>query len=312
MAITTRLRRLLRGVWIWLIAAFYLLFWAQEYGSWLLGLVGVGVLISVGWTLHKRVITDKALETAWPWPTDLRAAAEALARPIDPTPKRILPPNDKASLVAEVATTEEDLSRLIAEKPAAWPWAVFTSVLLQRRQAVQTRLRTFVAGYQPRPGIAPLSVQDYLQTVGHALRTIIDVADQIEPFMLSPAFTGAFGKHGSVDEDSADADADAIVQVANRLMDYHEDLLLQAEKCVQTPVESDAHVFVHDTSAAVLIPLVGYDELISTLCARLGEAQDLLPYTNGADIRLDDVVIIPKVPEELSDRLTAHIKRLKR
>ena len=117
----------------------------------------------------------------------------------------------------------------------------------------------------------------------------------------------ASGDGGGGDE--ASADADAIVHVANRLMGYHEALLVEAETCVQTPVESDVYVFVQDTNALVLIPLVAFDELISTLCARIGQAQELLPYAYGSTIQLDDVTISPVVPDGLLDRITAQINR---
>lgn len=299
-----------RGTRRALIAGIVLLIVALSNHSWILALIALGVLAGVGRILYARYVNDKALRTAWPWPADLRSAAEAMTRPIDPTPKRLLPPHENAALVAQVATTQEALSRLIADKPAAWPWAVFTSVLLQRRSAVQARLRAFVSGYQPRPGVPPISGQEYTQTVGQALTTISDVAEQIDQFMLSPAFLGAFGddrKDG--DDSSADADADAIVGVANRLMDYHESFLLQAEKCVQTPVESDAYVFVQDASAFVLIPLVGFEQLISTLCVRVGEAQELLPYAGGSTIQLDDVYVRLSVPDGLVERIAAQVQR---
>lgn len=309
MTLTTKLRSLLDGVWLRLIAGIVMLTSAREDGFWLLGLAGVGLLISVGWTLYRRIAVRNPPETPWPWPPDLRSAAEALARPIDPTPQRMLPPDEKSAHIARVATTPEALSRLIAEQPPAWPWAVFTSVLLQRRAAVQGRLRTFAAGYQPRPGTPPISGREYVQTVGEAMAATVDVLDQIQRFTASPAFEGVFGKHYMNADNAAEADAEGIVQVANQLMDYHAALLAEAEKCVQTPVESDAYVFVHDVGAAFLTELVAFDQLISKLCASVGEAQDLLPYANGRDIQLDEVLVRPEVPDGLTERISAHIKR---
>jgi hypothetical protein len=237
----------------------------------------------------------------------LRAQAEALARPIDPTPKRILPPDEKASIVAQVATTNDALARLITEKPPAWPWALFASVLVQRRNAVAVRLRGVASGYQPRRGAAALSGQAYSQTAQRAMATILDVLAQMEQFMLSPAFKGAFGEVGT--DGDAGADAEAVSGIANRLMDYHETLLSQAEACLQTPVESDTMVFVQDAGALSLLPLVGYDRFISTMCARIGEAQDLLPYSSGGVLELDQVTLKVDMPDGLSERVVAHIKR---
>lgn len=294
-----------RGITWGLIVGVFLLIAAFGNGSWLTGLAGAAVLAVVGRILYLRNLDNKKLIEPWPWPADLRAGAEGLARPIDPTPKRLLPPHENASLVAHVASTQESLSRLIADKPAAWPWAVFASVLVLRRNAVQARLRTVASGYQPRQGIA-LSGQAYSQTALGAMRSIADTVTQIEQFMLSPAFTGAFGESG---EEKA-ADADAIVGIANRLMDYHQTLLTQAELCLQTPVASDVMVFVHDAGAVALMPLVGYDDFIETMCVRIGEAQDLLPYGDrDTVIQLDDVSLSMTLPDDLSERLFAQIKR---
>jgi len=293
-----------RGSRVGLTVGVLLLLMALGGKSWGLGLAAVAVLTVVGRMVYAT--PAKTLEP-WPWPADLRAQAEALARPIDPTPKRILPPDDKASIVAQVATTKDALARLITEKPPAWPWALFASVLVQRRNAVAVRLRGVASGYQPRRGAAALSGQAYSQTAQRAMATILDVLAQMEQFMLSPAFKGAFGEVG-IDGD-AGADAEAVSGIANRLMDYHETLLSQAEACLQTPVESDTMVFVQDAGALSLLPLVGYDRFISTMCARIGEAQDLLPYSSGGVLELDQVTLKVDMPEGLSERVVAHIKR---
>jgi hypothetical protein len=68
-------------------------------------------------------------------------------------------------------------------------------------------------------------------------------------------------------------------------------------------------VFVQDTGALSLLPLVGYDRFISTMCARIGEAQDLLPYSSGGVLELDQVTLKVDMPDGLSERVVAHIKR---
>ena len=274
--------------------------------SWLAGLAGIGLLAVGGRNLYTAHLKAQKLLEPWPWPPEMRAFAEGMARPIDPTPKRLVPPDEKAALVAQVATTKEALAQLMADKPAAWPWAVFASVLVQRRNAVQGRLRSVASGYQPDPRILPISGQAYALRAHEAMKRIIDLVAQLEQFMLSPAFNGAFGEPGR----DASADADAIVNVANRLMDYHEAFLAQAETCVQTPVELDALQFVQDAGAITMLPLVGYEDFIVTMCARIGEAQELLPYGDADTVmQLDDVKLTMTMPDDLSDRFFAQMKR---
>lgn len=306
MSVSTTLRGLSRGTKWGLFAGLFMVWSALATHSWLLGLAGIGVLAATGGVLYSaRVKAPDELEP-WPWTPHLRAQAEAMARPIDPTPTRLLPPDTKAAAIAAVATTKETLAQLIADKPRAWPWAAFTSVLVQRRNSVQTRLRAVVSGYQPRGGALPISGKAYAAVAFEAMNGIVDLVRQLEQFMLSPAFKGAFG--GGTDEGGADSDA--IVSVAKRLMDYHNALLGHAETCLQTPVNSEAFVFVQDMAAFTLCPLVGYQQFITTMCVRIGEAQDLLPYTSEGDvIALDDVNLAIELPDGLIERLMAHIRR---
>jgi hypothetical protein len=298
-------RGLTRGV-IWcLIGGAVLVLSSFGSRSWSSGLLGLALLGGAGWVIYQRNQAARPLEP-WPWPPDFRAQAEAMARTIDPTPKRILPPDEKSAIVAKVAVNSNELARLIADKPPAWPYAVFTSVLLQRRNTVKARLRQCVSGYQPKPGTAPLSGQAYSQLAYRTMTDIADLVTQLEQFMLSPAFTGTVGRPG---DDSA-VDADAIMSIANRLMDYHGQFLTHAERCTQTPVQPDVRVLVQDMGAFTLCPLMGFDRFIETMCARVGEAQDLLPYTKGGEVvALDDVSLAMSLPDGLTDRITAQINR---
>jgi hypothetical protein len=272
---------------------------------WLLGIAGAVVIAGVGWVMYSAD-RQRAELAPWPMPADLRDLAAALARPIDPTPQRVLPPHEKAAVIAKVATTDKEFARLVADKPPAWPWALFTSVVLRRRNAVAARLRAVASGYQPHPGTAPLSGRAYSGVVYTAMTSIVDLVAQMEQFMLSPAFEGAFGKF----TDDGDADPDAIISVANRLMDYHDLLLRHAERCLQTPVLGEARVFVQDAGNFALCPLLGYQKFFTTMCARVGEAQDLLPYTRrGEVVALDDANLTMTLPDGLTDQVVAHIQR---
>lgn len=273
--------------------------------SWLMGLIGIALLAAVAWKVYASTTSLNQTLEPWPWPPEFRAPVEAMARPIDPTPHRLVPPHEDADQVAKVATTNDQLARLIADKPAAWPWAVFASVLVQRRNAVQWRLRSVASGYQPLTGIPQIDGREYSQVAYRSLDNIADLVAQCEQFMLSPAFKGAFG---DTDTDT-DPDPDAIVAVADRLMDYHDSFLAEAEGCLHTPVERDVLVFVHDTGAFALCPLIGYQNFIPTMCARIAEAQELLPYNDGGTIRLDDVNLVMSLPDGLTERVFAHIKR---
>ena len=307
MSFGNTLRELPRAAKLALIGGAVLLLTGLGTGSWLISLAGIGLLIGVAWSVRSQGQATTEPEP-WPWPADFRAAAERMARPIDPTPERTLPPLENTKIIAHVALTDHELSRLLTDKPPAWPWAVFTSVLVQRRNAVQTRLRTVASGYQPYPGLPPLDGREYCDTAYQAMNVINDTVTQIEQFLLSPAFTGAFGETGR--GATGEPDPDAILQVAHRLMDYYEVLLVQAESCLQTPVRPEVRVFVQDMGSFTLCPLIGYEHFIPTMCARVGQAQDLLPYTTADTIvALDNATLSMTVPDGLTDRIVAHMNR---
>ncbi|MGA1224565.1 MAG: helicase-related protein [Phycisphaerales bacterium] len=212
------------GAKLRLVAGVILLASGVAEPSWLMILAGLGLLASFAWTFSKLHQLHRDLEP-FPMPPEMRAVAEAMARPIDPTPLRTLPPDEKSLAIAQVATTPEALDRLMADKPPAWPWAVFASVMVQRRNAVGDRLRMAAAGYQPRPGRERLSGRSYAAVAYLTMTTILDLIHQLEQFIPSPAFKGAFGD-GQGDET---ADAEAIADIADRQKDYHESFLDQAE-----------------------------------------------------------------------------------
>lgn len=240
----------------------------------------------------------------WPWPDEFRAAVEHLSRPFGPRPKRLLPPDPSAATLAQVVSTQNELDRLLADKPPLWAWAVFASALLQRRNAVVPRLRDCASGYHPRPG-APLTARAYANLAREATRGIVEKRRQVSDFMQSPAFTAV------VDDVSAGrpVDPNAILHVTNRLMDYHGSFLGMAESCLQTPVDAGVTVLLKDTSALALCPLVGYDQFIVTLCHRVAEVRELLPYAHGREIAFDTVLLSLAFPRGLEDRVRSQIAR---
>ena len=271
-------------------------------GLWFAALAGLAALGTFGWFVRSALGKPDEREP-FPWPSDLRAAAEGMARPIDPEPERLLPPNEKAASIAKVAPTKEALDQLFVDRPPLWRWAAFTSVVVQRRNNVQPRLRTCALGYQPRAG-TPVGGRQYSGVAVHAMQDIADLVTQLEQFMLSPGFTGALKSFS----EKNGAEPDAILHIANRLMDYHESFLTEAERCLQTPVETDVIVFVQDMGAFTMCPLAGYEQFIEMMCSRFAEGQELVPYADDT-VQLDDVNLAIRLPDGLSERIQAHIGR---
>ena len=291
-----------RYAWWTLIGGLLFLVVGLGGGLWFPALAGLAALGTFGWFVHSARGKPDEREP-FPWPSDLRAAAEGMARPIDPEPKRLLPPDEKAATIAKIAPTKEALDRLFADRPPLWRWAAFTSVVVQRRNNVQPRLRTCALGYQPTAG-TPIAGRQYSAIAVHTMQSVADLVTQLEQFMLSPGFTGALKSFSEKDG----AEPDAILHIANRLMDYHESFLTEAERCLQTPVETDVIVFVQDMAAFTMCPLAGYEQFIEAMCSRFAEGQEIVPYADDT-VQLDDVNLAIRLPDGLSERIGAHIRR---
>ncbi len=126
-----------------------------------------------------------------------------------------------------VARTSAELKTLVKEKKEGWRWVAFGSVLgpATGRCAVEVAglpARLLGEGHCP-----PQQGVEVASFVTARMDALLRLTDQVETFMLAPAFKEVFGEP----EDESTADADGIIQVANRLMDYHERFLELAEQC---------------------------------------------------------------------------------
>ncbi|MFN8227240.1 MAG: hypothetical protein U0R18_11065 [Mycobacterium sp.] len=273
-------------------------------GSWWIPVaivVLVGALL-IGLAASRTKPVEPVELPPWDWPQDYFDAVGRLGRRIDPMPARLLPIHDNPD-IAHIASTAADIAELRTDKPQFWQWALFTSVLLQRREKVRDRLRTCSLGYQPTGD--PMRARAYAMLISQLLLDRFELLRQMERFMSSPGFRAAFGYDGDRD----DADPDAIVQMANRLMDHHDDLLEQTEVCITLGVETEAVSLAHDAWAYFLHPLVDMDTFMVTLRDRVAQAQELLPYLKG-DIELEPAVLDLDPPDGLLDAVSAQTRRL--
>ncbi len=271
--------------------------------SWWVPLIFVVVMVAVLMNAAQARTTKIPVPAPWPWTDDFFAAVARLGRAITPEPERVLPQTLQPG-TARIMPTRAGMAALAADKPELWSLALFASVLVQRRNALQARLRTCAMGYQPSPGGA-LPPYAYTLLVGTLIDDMEGIGAQMSRLVESPAFRGAFGEPMGDDT----ADADAIMAVSNRLMDYHEQLLEKVEVCLATEIEGPDVPYAQDIAAYVLCRLVTIDRFITTWCERVAEAQELLPYLHGADISLDPVGAILEVPDGLDQHLLAHLRR---
>lgn len=125
---------------------------------------------------------------------------------------------------------------------------------------------------------------------------------RLESFMQAPAFMGVFG--GS---DKSDVDADGIVHVANRLMDFHEQFLELAERCRDASVPSAYTGLLRDCSLLMAVPLDGYRMFIEEMVEFVNELPVVLRYA-PVDVDLGAIPLEIVADGKLLDRIDKQVR----
>jgi hypothetical protein len=228
-----------------------------------------------------------------------------LMKQVDPEPDIELGKSSDYPKTAAVAYTAADLDALLEQKLPCWRWAAFASVLVQRRAAVQSRLRDARLGYGAPSGERVSSGAQLGRFVMDRMDELLVLVKQVESFMLTPAFVGVFGDPGN----EGSADADGIVPTANRLMDYHERFLILSERCRGLTVPSDHEKLLRDLGTLMDVPLVGYRKFIDDFVERVAEMPEVLHYARGT-VELDPVLLHMDVEDQLLERITKQVSEI--
>ena len=226
-----------------------------------------------------------------------------LMRDLLPQPPVLPSDLPEGVVIATIADSSDELTTLLTEQPPGWRWAAFASVLLQRRTAVRSRLRDVRLGFATPSGARATSGAEVAYFVGTNTDELQKLVGQTEAFMLTPAFMEVFGQHG----DEGTADADGIVQVANRLMDYHERFLVLAEYCRDYDVPSRFSDLMRDCCELMTIPLDGYNTFIDDFAEFIVLMPDFMIHGRGT-VEADPISLHMSVDDKLITSITRQIR----
>ncbi len=217
--------------------------------------------------------------------------------PVTPTDA----PDDE--MIGGLANTSGELTQLLADKPAGWRWAAFASVLVQRRAAVRSRVRDVRLGYAT-PSIGRAACRDEVACfVAGGMQELLKLVDQTETLMLTPAFMEVFGQRA----DESTADAEGILQVANRLMDYHERFLTLAERCRDFDAPSQYSGLMRDARQLMNIPLDGYDTFIDDFAEFIDLMPDMMRHSHGT-VEAELISLHMSSDDQLMKRITRQLR----
>jgi hypothetical protein len=103
------------------------------------------------------------------------------------------------------------------------------------------------------------------------------LVEQVESFMLAPAFGGMFDDP----DDESTADADGIMHIGNRLMDYFEQFLELSELCRGVSKPGQYANLMRDCARLADVPLEGYRAFIDEFVVRVGEMAEFASLCEG-------------------------------
>ncbi|TFV61541.1 hypothetical protein E4P42_01200 [Mycobacterium sp. PS03-16] len=215
------------------------------------------------------------------------------------------PPVDPSE-VATVASTPADLQRLVTEKPPCWRWAAFASVLVQRRRPLMARLRDSALGFMTATGPHLCSGRAVGHFVVDRMDDMMRLAEEVESFLSAPAFAATFDYRG---EDESVVDADAVLQVANRLMDYHDRFLGVSEMCRGATTSGPYADVIRDCARLADMPLQSYGAFIDEFVERVGEMPEMMRHARGT-VKADPVILDFDIDDRLIDRIVRRAKAL--
>jgi len=219
--------------------------------------------------------------------------------------------NDEAAQdsgpIARMAATADELAALERDKPRAWQYTLFTSILVQRTTPLLPRLRDSELAF----ALAATTRVDTGSELGRILVGLIDellaTANQLDSFMAAPAFMASFGDPA---DDSA-TDPEAIKHIAHRTMDYHERFLGLSERCRGLSVPSQYADVLTDCAQLLDIPLQSYREFIGELVDVVEALPQVLQHATGV-VHLGAVALEIDIDDQLRSRFFKRLEVISR
>ena len=171
------------------------------------------------------------------------------------------------------------LTKLAETKPHSWQWALFGSVLIQRRSALQEQLRDHSLSFAPQNGQRIRELSELVQLIRNSMHDVEQNGLQLVKLVETPAFRAAFGEPNELSDDP-----DVVLHVATRVMDHYE-RYLQLARNVRGTAARPAYIGVLDSCARLSdMPMSGMDEFIDAYVKLVEEMPDLLIKAGGKNI----------------------------
>jgi hypothetical protein len=214
--------------------------------------------------------------------------------------------DDEQPRFAEVVHTTEELNALFEDKAHNWRYAGLVSVLVQRRELVQSRLRDHLFAYAKPTGERARDGQEVAQFVIDSLNDLAQLAQQITDFMESPAFVAIVCEP----HDGATASAESVYHAAMRLMDYYDRFLAFSERARGLAAPSEYGELLNNVALMADSGLDGFQRFIDLFVERVAEIPAILLAADGGDVEGEPVAVTLELDQELLDTIMDQLRQI--
>ena len=228
------------------------------------------------------------------------SGSEGSRNGVDGPPLLDQPPSLDGALYPpyHIPETELETRHLLEERPIDWEWLLFAGVLTQRRLALREKWERQVAGlgwHQPHPEQLRPAVawRQLLEEQMAMLQEIVTLGEILGGDVSRRAFR--------------DVDAQAMREIANRVMTAYERILDRASRIRSLAVPPD-FICARDLLAQyATLPLAGFHRWIEEACASISHFPEL-GLAGPIDLTL---TLRPDLEDGISEELENEMDRLR-
>ncbi|OBK03149.1 hypothetical protein [Mycobacterium sp. 1245852.3] len=216
------------------------------------------------------------------------------------------PDDEEQPRFAEVVYTQEELTALFEERARNWRYAGFVSVLVQRRAALQPRLRDHLLAFGRPTGERARNGREVAQFAIDLLNDMSQLIRQLNDFMLSPAFVAVVCSP----HDEATAETQPVFQAAMRLMDLYERFLSIAERARGLAAPSDYSNLLTNCARLPDTSLDAFHNFIDRFIQRVAEMPAILIAAGFGEVKGDPIVLEIGSDDELLETIVEQIQAI--
>ena len=206
-----------------------------------------------------------------------------------------------SSRVDAVPCTQEELDRLVKDRPLAWEYLLFAGALIVEMEAFDARYRDYLIGYAPRLGVS-IYEANFMEFYRMQYGELLNISRLFGQIFSNQIVESAIGP-GGVSGDPA-----KIFHLAKRYISVYDELLRWTERLRGTLVPTGYQQLIDILSRYSEQPITELRRFVNDYSEKVARIPTVLKA--GESITLQ-IPVKFAVPSELSQELRAEFARIK-